>query len=58
MKSEIQNEIKIKLEMNEKEASFLKSLVQNPTCPPENEPGEYKIMRKKFWEALKDIDTY
>ena len=50
MKAETKKEVTVILEMNEKEAKWLKALMQNPLTPHENVvEGD---MREKFWRAL------
>ena len=44
--------ITITLQLEEREAKWLKDLVQNPLCDPVDEERESRIMRKKFWNAL------
>lgn len=50
-------EIEITLIINDKEALWLKGLVQNPAYgfDYESEPEEHKHMRKKFWDALECV---
>jgi hypothetical protein len=43
---------KVVLVMTLEEAQFLKSLVQNPNCPLDEEPEDNREMRKMFWDAL------
>ena len=58
----MQTEVKIKriikriitLKLTEKEALYLKQLVQNPLFEDENEE-EYEI-RQRFWNALTTLD--
>jgi len=48
---------KIILELTEKEARWLKSVVQNPLRGnPDEEPEEERDMRVKFWNALSDVE--
>jgi len=50
---EIDEERKIVLTLTLKEAQFLKDLVQNPNCPPDEiEPDDNRKMREIFWNAL------
>jgi hypothetical protein len=50
----IAREVKITLVMTPDEALFLKSLVQNPNCPPDEEPEDNRKMRKMFWDILSE----
>lgn len=45
------------LELNEKEASWLKSTMQNPIhCySPDEEGVENREMRKRFWDYLNEV---
>ena len=49
-----QKEITYTLNLNEKEARWLKGLMQNPIFDesPEDEPANKRAMRKVFWEGL------
>lgn len=56
MKSLIKVEKTINLELDEKEALWLKGLVQNPICcEQEEECEEDRVIRKIFWDALIDV---
>lgn len=47
----------ITLELDKKEALWLKGVVQNPVnCDYENEREEDRVMRKAFWDALIDVE--
>lgn len=55
MKTEIQKQIIVTIHLDEKEAMWLKNLVQNPLCHPDKESKEDKQFREKFWNELKEI---
>lgn len=55
MESLIENSVKVTLKLCEKEALWLKALVQNPLCSPDDESKFNKEMRRKFWDALEPI---
>jgi len=42
------------LVLDEKEVDWLKALVQNPRCHPDNEGARDKEFRHKFWTTLSD----
>jgi len=45
------------LVLGEKEAAWLKALVQNPIgCTPEEEPKEFARIRRHFWDALQAVE--
>lgn len=44
---------KVKLELDSKEAAWLKAMLQNPTS--ENENGQDREFRKHLWSALDQI---
>lgn len=52
----VEKHITVTLTLEEEEALWLKGLVQNPIgCTPDQEPKDQAEMRRRFWEALKDI---
>ena len=53
----INKKVSYNLTLNEKEAMWLKALVQNPFCHPDDETEENREMRKLFWEALGDCEV-
>lgn len=57
MKSEIIIDKKIILNLSEKEANWLMSIMQNPLYgeTPDKELEDQKEMRKIFWYSLNDI---
>ena len=57
MKARTVRTVKIVLELEEKEAKWLKSVVQNPigNCTPAEEDDTDKDMRLKFWTFLNDV---
>ena len=58
MKSKVKQKITFLLELNETEARWLKTLVQNPVgCTYEDEPEEHKEIRKAFWDALDGLQV-
>ena len=52
---EIKSYVKVTMVLDEDEAFWLKSLIQNPIHPEES-PSDAK-MRKAFWDALDAEDT-
>jgi len=53
---EAAEEKEIVITLTLKEAQFLKDLVQNPNCPPDEiEPDDNRKMREIFWNALCDV---
>lgn len=58
MKSKIKQTMEIILKLNQKEALWLKQIVQNPLCQPDvnfDEPPEDKEMRELFWDSLEGV---
>jgi len=45
----------ITLTLNDKEAQWLKGLIQNPMCAPQDEQHEDANMRKALWDALSHV---
>ncbi|KKN02605.1 hypothetical protein LCGC14_1116080 [marine sediment metagenome] len=58
MKAEIIKSIKVKFILNEKEAVWLKGVMQNPfnVDDPMDEKEDDRINRIKIFDLLKDID--
>lgn len=57
MEISIKETIKVILELDKKEALWLRDLVQSPTgYPSQKEPPHYKEMRRKFWDALVGVN--
>lgn len=53
----VEKRITVTLTLEEREARWLKSLVQNPIgCTMEEEPEEHAEIRRRFWEALHEVD--
>jgi len=56
MKARVKKDIEITLVLNEKEALWLKGLVQNPIgCSYEEEREEDRDIRHSFWDTLKEV---
>ena len=56
MKSRAIKNVGARLILNNDEAKWLKSLMQNPIgCSPDEEENDDKQIRAAFWKALKDI---
>lgn len=55
MKVNKSQEIQYQILLTEKEALWLKAVVQNPVGPPEEEILEEKALRKEFFENLEDV---
>lgn len=55
MESSITKDITVTLVLGEREAKWLRGLVQNSPYPPQDEPSENKEMRMRFWNALEGI---
>ena len=55
MERSIKKQVQVTLVLNEKEALYLKGLVQNPMCNPDEEDEEIKKLRYSFWKALEDV---
>ena len=52
MENTIEQTTKHTLVLNEIEAKWLRSLVQNPLVPPDQEDELSKDMRQRVWDAL------
>ena len=57
MKSKMIKKVQIALSLDEDEAKWLKSLMQNPIgCSQDEEDPIDEDMRMRFWDALFEID--
>jgi hypothetical protein len=56
MENKIEIETKVTLKLNRQEALYLKGLVQNPLCDPADEDANTKELRRKFWDALIEVN--
>lgn len=50
-------DINFRLELTLAEAEWLRAVLQNSMCPPDEEPAEAREMRKALFDALKDAHT-
>lgn len=59
MKSVIETRRIVSMELSEEEARWLKELVQNPigVAKQADEPEHDRLIRERFWYAVKGIDT-
>ena len=58
-KAEYEKELKVILTLNEAEATWLKTIVQNPLCEdPEDEDEVSRDMRHSFWNALTRLEEF
>ena len=51
-----ETDVKITLILNHDEALYLKGLIQNPLCDPNDEDQKTNNLRRSFWEALHDVN--
>lgn len=51
-----EDEIKVVLELDEEETTWLRGIVENSLGEPSEETDEDKKMRLKFWDALIDVN--
>ena len=59
IKTEIKTDRKITITLTEREARWLKGVVQNPIgCDRGEEDHEESEMRKRFWDALSEIKAF
>lgn len=56
METKIEADTKVTLTLNLQEALYLKGLVQNPLCDPADEDSDTKELRRKFWDALIEVN--
>ena len=56
MEIKVENNPKITLILNKREAEWLKAVMQNPLCGHgRTEEAEDNYMREKFWNSLSDL---
>ena len=56
MKTHVEKSLKVVVELNEREARWLKGQLQNSLCPPEEESLEDRGFRQELWDALSEVD--
>ncbi|QKN84750.1 hypothetical protein KNV05_gp088 [Vibrio phage River4] len=55
-KATIKKEVTITLTLTQNEATFLRNMLQNPMCHPDEEEGTVSKMRHELFHALKQVD--
>lgn len=53
-KVEVIDKPQYNLVLTKEEAEYVKALMQNPPCPPDEEPEDQRTMRYNIFQALKD----
>ncbi|QKN84944.1 hypothetical protein AG74_85 [Vibrio phage AG74] len=55
-KATIKKEVTVTLTLTQNEAMFLRNMLQNPMCHPDEEEGTISKMRHELFHALRQVD--